>query len=57
MLDFFIKSANEANEPAQAPLMNVSLNSRLLYEQSDQWNGLYEKNEVNKSEHERILTS
>ena len=44
MLDFFIRSANEANKPAQALLTNDSLNSRLLYEQSDQWNGLYEAN-------------
>ena len=43
-LDFFIRNANEANKPAQAPLKNDSLNSQLLYEQSDQWNELYEAN-------------
>ena len=44
-LDFFItRNANEANKPAQAPLKNDSLNSQLLYKQSDQWNELYEAN-------------
>ena len=71
-LDFFIRNANEANEPAQTPLANDSLNSQLLYEQSDQWNELNEANintessstlsstvsiDSSESEHEHVLTS